>query len=138
MRLAYLAGLVTTCVFAGTALESIFTDGFEDPSSLPPDFPQPTAVQEPSIDDRDADAASRYPGNGSVQINSGEKRLGRVDLVVPGRGHIHFTFARQYRSRLDYDGPLGFGWDFTHNLNNVILFRYFRHPKLNGFLIFIY
>lgn len=79
-------------------------------------FPTSTAaVQEPVQDDVDADAAFTYPDDGSVVINSGEMRLDRSDLSVPGRGQIQFEMFRRHRSRLDYDGPLGFGWDFTYN-----------------------
>ncbi|MEK6851333.1 MAG: DUF6531 domain-containing protein, partial [Candidatus Thermoplasmatota archaeon] len=35
-------------------------------------------------------------------------------MVIPGRG-IPFAFTRTYRSASSYDGPLGFGWDFTYN-----------------------
>ncbi|MCI0637002.1 MAG: DUF6531 domain-containing protein, partial [Actinobacteria bacterium] len=39
----------------------------------------------------------------------------RVDLAIPGRGEIHFRLTRRYRSRIQYDGPLGHGWDFNYD-----------------------
>jgi RHS repeat-associated protein len=51
----------------------------------------------------------------AVLLHSGEERFMRTDLEIPGRGDIHFAMRRTYRSQLDYDGPLGFGWDFTYN-----------------------
>lgn len=72
-------------------------------------------VQEPVRDDEDADAAATYPEGGPVIINSGEARLERTDLTAPGRGQLDFQLSRTYRSRLDYDGPLGYGWDFSYN-----------------------
>ncbi|MBE9549283.1 MAG: RHS repeat-associated core domain-containing protein [Proteobacteria bacterium] len=72
-------------------------------------------AQEPVHGDFDAAAAAIYPAGGPIVINSGEVRLDRNDLTIPGRGHIHFELQRRYRSQLDYDGPLGYGWDFTYN-----------------------
>jgi len=48
-------------------------------------------------------------------VSNGEKRLDRVDMRIQGRGQVHFEFRRRYRSQLAYDGPLGYGWDFTYN-----------------------
>lgn len=105
-------------------LDLIFEDGFESgtpcfwswPTCEDSVFPEVTVVaQEPAHDDDDADAAAVYPSGAPVVINSGESRIDRVDLRVPGRGQIHFELARRYRSGLAYDGPLGFGWDFTYN-----------------------
>ena len=39
-----------------------------------------------------------------------------VDLVLPGRGDLTFTFRRTYHSNLSYDGPLGCGWDHSYNI----------------------
>ncbi len=74
--------------------------------------PQPTAPQEPGADDLDADAV--YVAGG-VLFHSGEFRLDRVDLMIPARGQCNFSMARRYRSRLNYNGPLGFGWDYLYN-----------------------
>ena len=50
-----------------------------------------------------------------VYLHNGEEHFERTDLVIPGRGDIHFAMKRSYRSRLEYDGPLGHGWDFSYN-----------------------
>ena len=50
-----------------------------------------------------------------VYLHSGEEHFERTDLAIPGRGDIHFVLRRSYRSKLDYDGPLGFGWDYSYN-----------------------
>lgn len=63
----------------------------------------------------DCDACCTCKTGQSVLLHSGEERFQRTDLVIPGRGQIHFIMARTYRSRLDYDGPLGFAWNFTYN-----------------------
>lgn len=36
-----------------------------------------------------------------------------VDLEAPGRGGMGLRMRRSYSSRLDYDGPLGYGWVHT-------------------------
>ncbi|MFA5186503.1 MAG: RHS repeat-associated core domain-containing protein [Patescibacteria group bacterium] len=36
------------------------------------------------------------------------------DLKIPGRG-IDFEFNRTYRSRIEYDGPMGYNWDHSYN-----------------------
>jgi len=123
-------GVCTAMSYAGPPPDLIFADGFESgtpcfwsaPDCLDSVFPVVTsAAQEPVRDDADADATMVYPSAAPVVINSGESRLGRVDLYVPGRGQTDFEFVRRYRSRLDYDGPLGFGWDFTYNERLLIL-----------------
>jgi RHS repeat-associated protein len=79
----------------------------EPPSPLP----RPTGPQENSLDDADAESVQ---SSGHVVLSSGEMRLDRVDLQFPGRGEIHFSMLRRYRSRLDHDGVLGHGWDFRY------------------------
>lgn len=76
-----------------------------------------TSGQQPVINDVDADAAAGYgvAYGASTLLHSGEYRLMRTDLAIPGRGQIHFSLSRQYRSQLAYDGPLGYGWDFNYN-----------------------
>ncbi|MEK7450198.1 MAG: DUF6531 domain-containing protein, partial [Planctomycetota bacterium] len=49
-----------------------------------------------------------------VYLSNGEFYRAVTDLSIPGRG-FPFQFTRQYRSQLDYDGPLGYGWDFNYN-----------------------
>lgn len=116
---------ISSVGIAGHSPESlIFADGFESghycnwdrPICLDSVFPIVTsAAQEPARDDADARAAMVYPPGAPVVLNSGESRVDRVDLLVAGRGKIDFEFVRRYRNRLDYDGPLGHGWDFTYN-----------------------
>ncbi|MFN0060624.1 MAG: RHS repeat-associated core domain-containing protein [Planctomycetota bacterium] len=78
---------------------------------VPP--PPPLSIaQEPSRDDADAHAVGATE---HVLLANGEVRLDRVDLFIPGRGEIHFELSRRYRSRLEFDGPLGFGWDHVYN-----------------------
>ena len=60
-----------------------------------------------------ADSVCAFPRR--VYLHNGEEHFERVDLAIPGRGDIHFVMSRGYRSQLDYDGPLGFGWDFNYN-----------------------
>jgi len=124
VRACVLVGACFTVTVHAEPSDLIFADGFESgtpcswsyPSCADTLFPVVTsAAQEPAHDDGDADAAAVYPPAAPVVINSGESRLDRVDLRVTGRGQIHFELARRYRSRFDYDGPLGFGWDFSYN-----------------------
>jgi RHS repeat-associated protein len=113
----------TTLLFAGVLLAPAFGQGTpQSPGrTLQQPRPQPRVTgpgQEPRHDRRDAAATAVYQAHasaGSTVLSSGEKRLGRVDLSIPGRGQVHFALRRQYRSRLHYDGPLGFGWDFSYN-----------------------
>ena len=49
-----------------------------------------------------------------VYMHTGEFFLNAVDLQIPGRG-LDWSFSRKYRSQIQYDGPLGHGWDFNMN-----------------------
>jgi hypothetical protein len=71
------------------------------------DEPVPEAPLESTLGDEDCVAQCKEPDCGSVLLHSGEERLDRVDVVIPGRGDLSFVMRRRYRSRLDYDGPLG-------------------------------
>ncbi len=105
--------LLVICPLKASQSEQIFLDGFEARFL---EFPQVTsAAQEPVENDGDADATATYGHDLSVVLSSGEARLDRNDLKVPGRGQIAFSFDRRYRSQINYDGPLGFGWDFNYN-----------------------
>ncbi|MFH1652489.1 MAG: apolipoprotein N-acyltransferase [Pseudomonadota bacterium] len=53
-----------------------------------------------------------------VMLFSGDLLQVATDLKIPGRG-IDYEFKRTYRSRLDYDGPLGYGWDHNYNMRLV-------------------
>lgn len=67
----------------------------------------------PNFEGNIADALCKH--GKAVYLHSGEENLERVDLHIPGRGGIDFVMRRRYRSRLDYNGPLGHGWDFDYN-----------------------
>jgi len=56
---------------------------------------------------------------GEVVLGTGEVMLGQTDLSLPVRGGVGFSLVRYYRSRVDYNGPLGPGWD--HNCNQRIV-----------------
>jgi RHS repeat-associated protein len=56
----------------------------------------------------------------NVTFRNGEEFFDVVDLQIPGRGELHFTMERRYRSRLIYDGPLGHNWDFRYNESLVV------------------
>lgn len=49
-----------------------------------------------------------------VYLHNGEFHTRVVDLAIPGRG-FDWRFERSYRSRVDFDGPLGHNWDFVDN-----------------------
>lgn len=55
-----------------------------------------------------------------VHPHSGEVVLERNDILLNGRAGIDFAFTRFYRSFLEYDGPLGSGWDHNHNLRLLV------------------
>jgi RHS repeat-associated protein len=55
------------------------------------------------------------PHGQAVFLHKGEEVFSRVDLVIPGRGDIQFVMRRTYRSQLDYNGPLGHGWNYDFN-----------------------
>ncbi|MGE3165387.1 MAG: PKD domain-containing protein [Planctomycetota bacterium] len=79
-----------------------------------PDREVPDAFgQEPISDDGDAAAACKQ--GRKVYLHNGEENLERVDLFIPGRGEIDFVMRRRYRSRFEFAGPIGYGWDFDYN-----------------------
>ncbi len=104
-------------------IQDIFNAGSTGKCKFPAqDFPRMTsASQEIVRDGADADATAIYSIDGSVVLANGEMRLDRADLRIPGRGQIHFNISRRYRSQLDYDGPLGHGWDFSYNERLLVL-----------------
>ena len=75
--------------------------------------PRSGAPAEAGKDDCDADGTCKTTH--SVLLHSGEERLERTDLFIPGRGEIDFALERVYRSRLEYNGPVGYGWNFNYN-----------------------
>lgn len=56
---------------------------------------------------------------GNVFLQTGELVQDAVDLSIPGRG-FDWRFERQYRSGMEYNGPLGQGWDFNYNRRLVV------------------
>ncbi|HID75071.1 MAG TPA: hypothetical protein EYP56_03645, partial [Planctomycetaceae bacterium] len=71
----------------------------------------------------ETDAASGPRGgpDQEVVLGTGELVLEAVDATLPDRAGVGFSLVRYYRSNLDYDGPLGPGWD--HNCNQRIIAR---------------
>ena len=63
-------------------------------------------------------AFSSGPMN-AVSPHNGEICFSAVDLSAPTRGEIGFTFIRTYRSHVNYDGSMGFGWDHNHNIHII-------------------
>ncbi len=57
---------------------------------------------------------SQDSGAGHAFLHTGESVQRAVDLVIPGRG-LDWRFERSYRSGMNYDGPMGQGWDFNYN-----------------------
>jgi len=66
------------------------------------------------------DANKQPPAKGIITdgdpvfISTGEFYQQSTDLTIPGRG-FPFSFVRTYRSQSDYNGPLGWKWDFNYN-----------------------
>ncbi|MFH1022185.1 MAG: RHS repeat-associated core domain-containing protein [Planctomycetota bacterium] len=54
-------------------------------------------------------------GGAGVFLHNGEFVLSGTDLVVGSARGPGFAFFRTYRSQINYNGPLGWGWDFTLN-----------------------
>ena len=77
------------------------------------DYPWTRTRPEPCKGDCESEGAATTPR--AVLLHNGEERLQRTDLTIPGRGEIHFELSRVYRSRLIYNGPVGFGWSFNYN-----------------------
>lgn len=50
-----------------------------------------------------------------VYLQTGEEVMTITDLTIPGRAGMDFVMERTYRSQLEYDGPIGFGWSFRYN-----------------------
>lgn len=78
-----------------------------------PTRPRPTGDQECAHNDCPCEG-NCHTGR-EVFLQSGEEVMTLSDLVIPGRAGLDFRMERTYRSRLDYNGPLGFGWNFRYN-----------------------
>src|ERR1051325_11382871 len=84
-----------------------FTTSIGDPSGCGCTSPEsPNSLQ--------AGGNAQDNAMGSVFLHTGELTQHALDLEIPGRG-FNWRFERLYRSGMDYDGPLGHGWDFNHN-----------------------
>lgn len=60
------------------------------------------------------DHVAEYHGSDPVNPANGELVVSEVDLSLPGFG-VPFSHVRTYRSRVDFNGPLGYGWDHSYN-----------------------
>ncbi len=78
-----------------------------------PTRPRPTGNQECALNDCPCEG-NCHTGR-EVYLQSGEEVLTATDLLIPGRAGLDFRMERTYRSRLDFNGPIGFGWNFTYN-----------------------
>ncbi|MCL6507622.1 MAG: DUF6531 domain-containing protein, partial [Bryobacteraceae bacterium] len=63
----------------------------------------------------DAAPAPRGGPEDEVVLGTGEVVLAQTDLSLPARGGVGFSLVRYYRSQVDYNGPLGPGWDHSCN-----------------------
>lgn len=71
---------------------------------------------------------ARRTGSDPVSPGTGELVESRTDLRVPGVG-MDFELIRTYRSRWDYEGPLGGGWDHSYNQRIVTLEASCSEPR---------
>jgi RHS repeat-associated protein len=56
---------------------------------------------------------------GRVDLHDCQVVVSAVDLRIRGRG-FDWRFERTYRSAVSFDGPLGSGWEFSHNRRLVV------------------
>ncbi len=78
-----------------------------------PTRPRPGQPQECAKND--CPCAGTCSTGREVYLQSGEEVFTRTDLMIPGRAGMDFTMVRTYRSKLDYNGPIGFGWNYRYN-----------------------
>ncbi len=76
------------------------------------DGPRDQAPHDPSASDN-AGAAGET-GADPVNFATGEFVLREADLSFPGFG-VRYEHRRVYRSRVNFDGPQGQGWDFSYD-----------------------
>ncbi|CAG0987055.1 partial putative deoxyribonuclease RhsA, partial [Myxococcaceae bacterium] len=50
-----------------------------------------------------------------VSVVTGNNQHIETDLEIAGRGGMNLRLVRSYNSRLEYDGPLGYGWTHTYD-----------------------
>jgi RHS repeat-associated protein len=81
------------------------------PDASPSEMPQSTA----GVSSADVKLNTELIRDGSDPINpmTGEFVYSNVDLELSGV--IPFRLTRTYRSRVNYHGPLGYGWNHTYN-----------------------
>jgi RHS repeat-associated protein len=90
-------------------------DGGNVRNGNPNDRNRPGSTGRQECSRNDCPCSGHCQTRNKVALHSGEEQLDRIDLSIPGRGEINFVMRRRYRSQLDYDGPLGHGWDFDYN-----------------------
>jgi YD repeat-containing protein len=73
-----------------------------------------------SLQEFDTDQSPRSGPDREILLHNGELRFQQIDHSLPSRSGLGFTFARVYRSHVDYDGPLGPGWDHNHNQRLIV------------------
>lgn len=62
----------------------------------------------------DLEAGEEQEGTDPVHPGRGDFRYTQTDLTLPGVG-LNFKLERTYRSRFNFRGPLGTGWNHTYN-----------------------
>ena len=55
-----------------------------------------------------------HTGGDDIVFATGELVIEATDLSIPGRG-FDFVMKRVYRSQYNFDGVLGYNWDFSYN-----------------------
>ncbi len=80
----------------------------------PPAQVAPQVTGSPQAADQTAADMARQGKGDPVNPFNGELLFGDEDLAFPGFG-VAYQHARVYRSRVAYDGPIGYGWDHTYN-----------------------
>ncbi|MGE4180793.1 MAG: RHS repeat-associated core domain-containing protein [Limisphaerales bacterium] len=90
----------------------------KDPDAPPPEEPdQPPSSNTPNNSPGSQAAPlddNEHTAGDPVIAATGELIVEETDLEIPGRG-FPFKFTRVYRSQYNYNGPMGFNWDFNHN-----------------------
>ncbi len=100
----------------GTNPGSTADDGdTEDGEEEDKEKPEAEEEQECNKDDSPGECACKGITSNTVFLHSGEEMFERTDIYIPGRGELNFEMRRTYRSRLNYNGPLGFGWTFNYD-----------------------
>lgn len=97
---------------APTCLACTRTDTPPGPTTSP--TPTSTVPRAPGAPDGDNRGPANQTGSDPVNFANGEFVVHATDLELPGRG-VAFRLVRTYRSRIDYSGPLGFGWTHTYD-----------------------